>query len=100
MGMVNLDYGLEGFTLSSMHPRSAQYVQTSSETGKNRHGRGKRRQRVRAKRGPMTGSARLRAGRPGHPRLILEKKDVDARHKAGHDGGWFDGVEFKNAEAA
>jgi hypothetical protein len=43
---------------------------------------------------------RLRAGRPGHPRLILQKKDVDARHKAGHDGGWFDGVEFKNAKAA
>jgi len=31
--------------------------------------------------------ARLRAGRPGHPRLFScdVKKDVDARHKAGHD---------------
>jgi len=30
--------------------------------------------------------------RPGHPRLasapLLKKKDMDARHKAGHDGGW------------
>jgi hypothetical protein len=23
--------------------------------------------------------------RPGHPRLGAKKKDVDARHKAGHD---------------
>jgi len=23
---------------------------------------------------------------PGHPRLWRPKKDVDARHKAGHDG--------------
>jgi hypothetical protein len=23
---------------------------------------------------------------PGHPRLAARKKDVDARHKAGHDG--------------
>jgi hypothetical protein len=63
MGMGNLGYGLAGFTLSSMHPRSAQYVQTSSETGKNRHGRAKGAKR------------RLRAGRPGHPRLnlVLEK---------------------------
>jgi hypothetical protein len=31
--------------------------------------------------------ARLRARCPGHPRLpcCLKKKDVDARHKAGHD---------------
>jgi hypothetical protein len=26
MGMGNLGYGLAGFTLSSMHPRSAQYA--------------------------------------------------------------------------
>jgi hypothetical protein len=36
---------------------------------------GRKRQRVRAKRGPMTGSARLRAGCPGHP--------VSTRHKSG-----------------
>jgi hypothetical protein len=31
--------------------------------------------------------ARLRARCPGHPRLTLRiRKDVDARHKAGHDG--------------
>jgi hypothetical protein len=60
----------------------------AAKRAKNRHGRAKGAKR------------RLRAGRPGHPRLILEKKDVDARHKAGHDGGWFDGAEFKNAKAA
>jgi hypothetical protein len=44
---------------------------------------GQKRQRVRAKRGPMTGSARLRARCPGLE--TTSKKDVDARHKAGHD---------------
>ena len=43
-------------------------------------------QRVRAGRGPMTGSARLRARRPGHPRPRFEnRKDVDGRDKHGDD---------------
>src|SRR5215213_9944931 len=38
--------------------------------------------------------ALLRHGRarPGHPRLVCGKKDVDARHKAGHDGGWVESL--------
>jgi lysophospholipase L1-like esterase len=39
------------------------------------------------------GLAQMRHGRacPGHPRLFVrrERKDVDARHKAGHDGAGF-----------
>jgi len=35
---------------------------------------GQKRQRVRAKRGPMTGSARLRVRWPGHPRLPPREK--------------------------
>src|SRR6267143_1268065 len=51
---------------------------------------GLKRQRVRAKRGPMTGSARLPTRCPGHPRLALrsevnKEEDVDARNKSGHD---------------
>jgi hypothetical protein len=30
-------------------------------------------------------SIRHGRARPGHPRLGVVKKDVDARHKAGHD---------------
>ena len=38
---------------------------------------------------PMTLTRSRRHGRacPGHPRLFCGTKDVDARHKAGHDGG-------------
>jgi len=50
---------------------------------------GQKRQRVRAKRGPMTGSARLARVRADVPAIygfdVPRKKNVDARHKAGHD---------------
>src|SRR6266849_4434286 len=44
---------------------------------------GQKRQRVRAKRGPMTGSARLRAGCPGYPRLdsVATRKTWMAGHR-------------------
>ncbi len=44
---------------------------------------GQKRQRVRAKRGPMTGSARLRAGCPGYPRLdsVAARKTWMAGHR-------------------
>src|SRR5216683_754301 len=45
--------------------------------------------------------ARLYAKCPGHPRLafLIGRKDVDARHKAGHDeGGWIAGSNAMNIQ--
>jgi hypothetical protein len=44
-----------------------------------------KRQRVRAKRGPMTGSARLRADVAGIHVFLADTQDVDGRDKPGHD---------------
>jgi hypothetical protein len=44
-----------------------------------------KRQRVRAKRGPMTGSAPLRADAAGIDVFFADTQDVDGRDKRGHD---------------
>src|SRR4030088_2930002 len=56
---------------------------------------GQKRQRVRATRGPMTGSARLRTKCPGHPRLLLQRccKDCHARNKPWKSPGMTNSIE-------
>jgi hypothetical protein len=63
--------------LASTRPHDVESLSLSSRPLK--------RQRVRAKRGPMTGSARLRADVAGIHVLLLEaqKQGVDGRDKAG-----------------